>query len=136
MLNEENCPYIDGLCGTHAQCRDCDSSGRLVVHSVHHYKHHNWRRNKKGEIDFWAFESGFCNGPRCERCHAYFCEHCVDDPDKELAIEWDCVVEFDSCPWCDHTLKGIDDNWKNCPYCGKRINVERRRNFEFRHSED
>lgn len=45
---------------------------------------HAWRRNEYGEIDFWATESGYHNGPMCDRCYDAFCEHCEDAQVQEL----------------------------------------------------
>lgn len=33
----------------------------------------------KSSIDDFAYESGFCNGPRCARCGEEFCKHCEID---------------------------------------------------------
>lgn len=33
----------------------------------------------KSSIDDFAYESGFCNGPRCARCGEEFCKHCELD---------------------------------------------------------
>lgn len=30
-------------------------------------------------IDDWAYECGYCNGPRCARCGEEFCKHCESD---------------------------------------------------------
>lgn len=37
---------------------------------------HSWCLNDMGEIDLFAYESGFHNGPICEVCEFDFCEHC------------------------------------------------------------
>ena len=43
-------------------------------------KKHNWKMcsytSIPDEIDTFAFESGFHNGPECEDCGFNFCEHC------------------------------------------------------------
>ena len=36
-------------------------------------------------IDDWAYECGYCNGPRCARCGEGFCKHC--EPDRWEKIE-------------------------------------------------
>lgn len=39
----------------------------------------------KSSIDDFAYESGYCNGPRCARCGEEFCKHC--EPDRWEKIE-------------------------------------------------
>ena len=49
----------------------------------------------KSSIDEWAYECGYCNGPRCARCGEEFCIHCEEDRwDKVKAGEPDgpCVI--------------------------------------------
>jgi hypothetical protein len=43
---------------------------------------HKWKRLRSGEIDEFAVEGGFCNGPICVECGHSFCEHCQPE-------EWD-----------------------------------------------
>lgn len=37
---------------------------------------HEWLRGDDGEIDHFAFENGYHNGPMCARCYHSHCEHC------------------------------------------------------------
>lgn len=37
---------------------------------------HKLVRNEDGEIDIWQCDSGYHNGPGCEKCHKTWCEHC------------------------------------------------------------
>lgn len=39
----------------------------------------------KSSIDDFAYESGYCNGPRCARCGEEFCKHC--EPDRWESVE-------------------------------------------------
>ena len=39
----------------------------------------------KSSIDDFAYESGYCNGPRCARCGEEFCKHC--EPERWESIE-------------------------------------------------
>ena len=39
----------------------------------------------ESSIDDFAYEAGFCNGPRCARCGEEFCMHC--EPDRLERIE-------------------------------------------------
>lgn len=36
-------------------------------------------KRSESPIDTWAYESGYCNGPRCARCGEEFCKHCESD---------------------------------------------------------
>ena len=37
------------------------------------------RTRAESPIDIWAYEVGYCNGPRCARCGEEFCKHCEYD---------------------------------------------------------
>lgn len=37
---------------------------------------HIWRKRKDGEIDHFAVDFEYHNGPECEICGLHFCEHC------------------------------------------------------------
>ena len=56
------------------------------------WKEHDWQKDDDGSIDNWAFSLGYCNGPMCQRCHHFFCEHCSKDYEKELHAG-PCVIE-------------------------------------------
>lgn len=47
---------------------------------------HNWKKDKNGNIDEWAWDAGFHNGVFCEDCGMCVCVHC--DPD---------YMELDDC---------------------------------------
>lgn len=40
---------------------------------------HVLKRDEDGEIDSWAMEWGYHNGPRCVNCNDSWCEHCQDN---------------------------------------------------------
>lgn len=37
---------------------------------------HQMKKNKDGNIDIFAYENGYHNGPVCEVCGKKFCHHC------------------------------------------------------------
>lgn len=37
---------------------------------------HDWKRDAKGEIDYFAYDGDEHNGPVCARCRDSFCHHC------------------------------------------------------------
>lgn len=37
---------------------------------------HRWQLNEYGEVDIWALDYGYHNGPKCTRCGRTFCQHC------------------------------------------------------------
>lgn len=37
---------------------------------------HKLVRDEDGEIDIWQYDSGYHNGPGCEKCHETWCMHC------------------------------------------------------------
>ncbi len=40
---------------------------------------HNWKKNENGNVDEWAWESGFHNGVYCQDCGKTVCVHCNPD---------------------------------------------------------
>ena len=85
-----------------------------LIHRHEEYPEHQWRRKENGEIDDFAMEIGYHNGPVCERCGYSFCEHCEPDGyDKGP-----CVIDEYYCPNCNHFLYEKD---KFCSFCGQAI---------------
>lgn len=85
-----------------------------LIHIHEEYPEHQWRRKENGEIDDFAMEFGYHNGPVCERCGYSFCEHCEPDGyDKGP-----CVIDEYRCPNCNHLLSKND---KFCNHCGQAI---------------
>ena len=78
------------------------------------YATHEWEKDEKGQIDEWAMDIGFCNGPRCVRCGYTFCEHC----NKDGWDNTDCVVDEIRCPNCGKLLtEGVN----YCSNCGQSL---------------
>lgn len=82
------------------------------IHFHQVYPKHDWKLYD-GEIDTWAWESGFHNGPFCKRCHCAPCEHCNPDYDEE-----ECIVDEKHCPSCDKQVTSTD---KFCHNCGQAL---------------
>lgn len=40
---------------------------------------HDWEKDRRGEINMFAVEYEYHNGPYCEICHESYCEHCTPD---------------------------------------------------------
>lgn len=45
-------------------------------HIHEEYEKHLWKTDARGNVDEWAFESGFCKGVLCLRCGETECVHC------------------------------------------------------------
>lgn len=80
------------------------------------YAEHDWKRDKNGEIDTFAWGAGYCNGPVCARCWHSECEHC--NPEWETDPTEPCVIDEDICPIC-----GVELNRKHqyCHDCGQAL---------------
>lgn len=87
-----------------------------VIYTKNTYERHDWAKNEDGTIDYFAFENGFHNGPRCTRCSHSFCEHC--DPDGY--DEGPCIVEKWECPNC-HKRLWPHENANFCCQCGEKL---------------
>ena len=79
------------------------------------YPEHLWQRDDDGEIDVWAFESGYHNGPYCTRCHHTECEHCNED--WETNPTEPCVIDKDVCPCCGTSVFKT----AYCSKCGQAL---------------
>lgn len=83
------------------------------IHEEH--ERHQWRKKKNGEVDDWAWASGFCNGVVCERCGESICVHCNPNYDDEP-----CIVDKDLCPNCGKQVWSYEH--KNyCSECGQAL---------------
>ena len=91
-----------------------EQDAKPPVHIHEEYPEHDWARKANGDIDDFAFEVDFHNGPMCERCGYSFCIHC--DPDG-----WNkepCIIDEHKCPTCGrHICKGT----KFCSDCGQKV---------------
>ena len=82
-----------------------------LVHKT--YQKHDWKLDISGEIDTWAWESDFHNGPTCKRCHYSPCEYC--DPDYDEGV---CEINRSHCPICN---KIVFNPTKFCSDCGQAL---------------
>ena len=47
-------------------------------------KGHNWKRHADGSVNMVAYTAAeYENGPECEVCGYYYCEHCQSEPSIE-----------------------------------------------------
>lgn len=69
-------------------------------------KKHIWKQDEEGNVDTWAWERGYHNGPRCIICSASPCEHC--NPDYE---ELKNCYEHYVCSECGRMVISLE------PYC-------------------
>lgn len=83
------------------------------VHIHEEYPQHDWELDEDGEIDMFALDFDFHNGPRCRRCHHSFCMHCYPD-----WADLKCIIDRDRCPTCGASVF----NWnKYCSKCGQAL---------------
>lgn len=71
---------------------------------------HMWRKKEDGEIDEWAWDSEFHNGPVCVLCGATPCIHCT--PGYK---DTECYEESYRCSECNHHSR---EKEKFCAGCG------------------
>ena len=83
----------------------------IHIHEV--YPKHDWKRLDNGEIDTWAWESDYHNGPVCQRCYESPCIYCDENYDEE-----ECEIDENRCPSCN---KKVFRSTKFCPDCGQAI---------------
>lgn len=69
---------------------------------------HRWKTYSNGEIDFCAWDSGYCNGPLCVDCGEHFCIHCAEKDGGEEAVKQ--RLEKENC-----TEKTV------CSVCGRYV---------------
>jgi hypothetical protein len=44
---------------------------------------HTFRLDSTGDIDIWALDIDYHNGPYCTSCDEVFCEHCIPEIYRE-----------------------------------------------------
>lgn len=91
-----------------------EQKAKQPIHVHEEFQEHDWYRNEDGEIDEFAFDADYHNGPMCKRCYYSFCVHC--DPNgwnKKL-----CVIDEYKCPRCE---KYISKGTKYCSNCGQEV---------------
>ena len=87
---------------------------------------HNWEKDENGNVNEWAWESGFHNGVICMNCGRSVCIHC--EPDY-LELD-DCTgpePEIDAATALLITREQVERVWRGewepgnpiCPICGK-----------------
>lgn len=87
---------------------------------------HNWKKDENGNVNEWAWESGFHNGVICMNCGRSVCVHC--EPDY-LELD-DCTgpePEIDAATALLITREQVERVWRGewepgnpiCPICGK-----------------
>lgn len=67
---------------------------------------HLWKKDDDGEVDEWAWESGFHNGVHCNICYKSICVHCEPDYDEKQ----DCREHY-MCSECGRVVLDLE------PYC-------------------
>ena len=87
------------------------------IHIHEEYPEHEWETNEKGEIDEFAMDYGYHNGPSCKRCYYSFCMHCEPNGWNDKP----CVIDYYKCPKCH---KQICKNKAFCEYCGQAVKWE------------
>lgn len=84
------------------------------VHIHEEYPEHDWERDGDGEIDIFALDDGYHNGPACKRCNYCFCMHCKPNG-------WDnkqCIIDQYRCPTCG---KYMCNDEAYCSKCGQAV---------------
>lgn len=90
----------------------------LVTHIHEEYPEHLWKKDENGNVNEWAMEFDYHQGPVCERCGDTFCIHC--EPDGYITHK-KCVVDVYKCPKCGSELRS---NQKHCAKCGQAVKWE------------
>lgn len=119
----EECPYL-GHKPTKKGCITVMLEDTLALlkeqeavppkHIHEEYPAHDWERNADGEIDTFAFDTDYHNGPVCKRCGYSFCVYC--DPDGYEKKP--CIIDKYRCPSCDVMIR---KGQKYCQNCGKKV---------------
>lgn len=92
---------------------------KLVYHHHVEYPEHDWVRDKDGNIDEFAFEFAYHNGPCCRRCFYSFCISCKGE---EGYSAQPCVEDWYECPKCGKKFYSKGDNY--CSKCGQELSWE------------
>lgn len=93
---------------------------KTPIHIHEEYPEHDWETDEDGNIDEFAMDYGFHNGPACKRCGYSFCEHCKpngwnDEP---------CVIDYYQCPKCGKMMFKGSENIVYCGKCGQAVKWE------------
>ena len=109
-------------CDFRRLCKDAlallkEQEAKPPIHVHEEYKEHDWVRKENGDIDDFAYDGNYHNGPSCKRCHYSFCIFC--DPDG-----WNkepCIIDEYKCPKC---RRYISKGTKFCSDCGQEVKWE------------
>ncbi len=91
-----------------------EKEAKPPVHIYEEYPEHDWKRKENGDIDDFAWDGDYHNGPMCKRCYYSFCVLC--NPNG-----WDkkrCIIDEYKCPKCG---MDISEGTKFCPDCGQAV---------------
>ena len=94
-----------------------EQEAKPPIHVHEEYPEHDWVRKENGDIDEFAYDGDYHNGPMCKRCYYSFCIHC--DPNG-----WNnepCIIDEYKCPKCGHI---ISKGTKFCSNCGQAVRWE------------
>ena len=98
----QKAPAVDAVAVKHA---------RWVV-----VNEHMWRRDESGEIDIWAWDGDFHNGPLCKLCHSTPCIYCRPNWENSK-----CDVTSYKCSECNYH---VEKESAYCPDCGAKMDGE------------
>lgn len=91
-----------------------EQEAKPPVHIHEEYPEHDWERKENGDIDDFAYDGDYHNGPMCKRCYYSFCIYC--DPNG-----WNkkpCIIDEYKCPKCG---RYISKGTKFCSDCGQEV---------------
>lgn len=94
-----------------------EQEAKTPIHVHEEYPEHDWETDEDGNINEFAMEYEFHNGPSCNRCGYSFCMHCKPNGWNERP----CVIDYYQCPKCGRRIsKGIEF----CCDCGQAVKWE------------
>jgi len=91
-----------------------EQEAKQPIHVHEEFKEHDWYRDKDGEIDVFAFDVDYHNGPMCKRCDYSFCKHCEPNGWNKKP----CIIDFYQCPKCKTR---ISKGTMYCARCGQAV---------------
>lgn len=90
---------------------------KMPIHIHEEYPEHDWGTDEDGDIDEWAWDYEFHNGPTCERCGYSFCIHCKPNGWNDKP----CVIDYYQCPNCEKRVYKGCKNIIYCDNCGQAV---------------
>lgn len=94
-----------------------EQEAEQVIHVYEEYPEHDWVRKENGDIDDFAYDGGYHNGPVCKRCYYSFCIFCNPDGWNDEP----CIIDEYKCPKCGRC---ISKGTKFCSNCGQAVKWE------------